>query len=67
MTKGEKVENPPVPKPTPGEVRDIQRLSRIESKGRVTISAELATAVARGEMTMGQALQSKRKIRRAGP
>jgi len=67
MAKGERVDSPPEPRPTPGEVRDIQRLSRIESKGRVTISAELATAVARGEMTMGQALQSKRKVRRAGP
>ncbi|MGD1060914.1 MAG: hypothetical protein ABR879_05605 [Methanomassiliicoccales archaeon] len=67
MTKGEIVESPPEPNPTPGEVRDVQRLSRIASKGQVTISAELAAAVARGEMTMGQALQSKQKVRRAGP
>ncbi|MDD1771205.1 MAG: hypothetical protein LUO79_09000 [Methanomassiliicoccales archaeon] len=67
MTKGERLESLPDLNPTPGEIRDIQRLSRIESKGRVTISAELATAVARGEITMGQALQSKRKVRRAGP
>ena len=67
MSKGERVESPPDLKPTAGEVRDIQRLSRIASRGQVTISTELATAVAKGEMTMAQALQSKRKVRRAGP
>ncbi len=67
MAKGERVKSPPNPKPTPGEVRNVQRLSRIASKGRVTISTELATAVAKGEMTMAQALESKRKVRRAGP
>jgi hypothetical protein len=67
MTKGERMIKPPDVKPTQGEIRDIQRLSRIASKGQVTISAELATAVAKGEMTMTQALQSRRKVRREGP
>jgi hypothetical protein len=47
---------PPEVQPTPGEVRDIQRLSRIESGGRLTISSDLAEAVARGEISLPEAL-----------
>ena len=62
MAKGEKVEQAPEVEPTAGELRDIQRLSRIESGGAVTISSDLANAVAKGEMTLRQAVRSQRKL-----
>jgi hypothetical protein len=43
--------------PTQGELRDIQRRSRIESKGRVTISKTEAEMVARGELTLEEAIK----------
>ncbi len=42
--------------PTDGEVRDVQRLSRIRSGGRVTISKVLANRVAKGEVTIEDAV-----------
>jgi hypothetical protein len=42
--------------PTEGELRDIQRRSRIESKGRVTISKEEAKRVAKGKLTLKEAI-----------
>jgi hypothetical protein len=42
--------------PTEGELRDIQRRSRLRSGGRLTISKELAERVARGEMTLSEAI-----------
>ena len=44
--------------PTRGEVKNIQRNSRIRSGGRLTISQGLAEKVARGEMTLGEAIQA---------
>lgn len=64
MTKGERIEALPRIEPTPGEVRDIQRLSRIESQGRVTISSELARTVATGERTLTQAISDQRRRER---
>jgi len=61
MTKGILLDEPPVVKPTPGEVRDIQRLSRIESQGSVTISASLAYSVAMGDLTLSQAISEQRR------
>ena len=66
MTSGGRVAVAPEVAPTPGEIRDIQRLSRIESEGRVTISTDLAAAVARGEMTLKQAVQAQRRTRAEG-
>lgn len=65
LSSGYRMPFPPRVEPTPGEVRDIQRLSRIESGGRVTISAELAAAVARGDLTLPDALtaQDRRSAR----
>jgi hypothetical protein len=61
---GHRLSAPPEIRPTAGEVRDIQRLSRIESKGRFTISYDLAEAVARGELTLDEALKAQdEKIR----
>ena len=62
MAKGQRVEEAPEVEPTAGELRDIQRLSRIESEGSVTISSELANAVAKGEMSLRQAVRSQRKL-----
>ena len=43
--------------PTDGNLREIQRQSRIESSGRVTISSELAYLVAIGELTLEAAIK----------
>jgi hypothetical protein len=43
--------------PTQGELRDIQRRSRIVSKGRVTISKEEAKKVAKGELPLEKAIK----------
>lgn len=63
MAKGVRAESPPAVEPTAGELRDIQRLSRIESKGSVTISSELAESVARGEMTLAAAIARQKGVR----
>lgn len=47
--------------PTPGEVREIQRRSRVESEGVVTISKALASRVARGEVTLSEAIRRQRQ------
>ncbi|UCE39230.1 MAG: hypothetical protein JSW00_08445 [Thermoplasmata archaeon] len=47
--------------PTEGELRDIQRRSRIESKGRVTISMAEAKKVAKGELTLKEAIKRSEK------
>jgi hypothetical protein len=62
MAKGQKMTEAPEVEPTAGELRNIQRLSRIESEGSVTISSDLANAVAKGEMTLRQAVRSQRKL-----
>ena len=43
--------------PTEGELKEIQRRSRIKSQGRVTISSELARKVALGELTLAEAIE----------
>ena len=47
--------------PTDGEIRDIQRISRMESKGAITISKPLAKQVASGKITLVQAIKSQQK------
>ena len=47
--------------PTPGEVREIQRRSRVSSEGGVTISKDLASRVARGEITLDEAIRKQRE------
>jgi len=46
--------------PSDGEVRDIQRKSRLLSRGELTISRTLARAVARGELTLDEAVLNQR-------
>ncbi len=53
---GEIVTNKLPVNPTPGEVREVQRLSRSVSGGRVTISQRLAQAVAVGRLSMEEAI-----------
>ncbi len=45
--------------PTRGELREIQRQSRIRSGGRLTISKELAERVARGDLTLAEAVAAQ--------
>lgn len=47
--------------PTDGELRDIQRKSRLASQGRLTIPRELALGVALGRFTLEQALSLHRQ------
>ncbi|MHB8584265.1 MAG: hypothetical protein ACYDDF_00295 [Thermoplasmatota archaeon] len=43
--------------PSDGELRDIQRKSRLASQGRVTIGRALARSVAVGELTLAEAIR----------
>lgn len=58
--RGELLLTLPQVEPTPGEVRDIQRLSRIESQGAVTISTSLAREVATGAMSLQDAVKKQK-------
>ncbi len=60
-TPGKRVEPPVEIRPTPGEVREIQRRSRLDSGGLVTISTELAGAVARGDLSLEDAIARARR------
>lgn len=60
-TPGRRVRPPFEVQPTPGEIREVQRLSRVQSGGRVTISADLAVAVARGEVPLDVAIARQRR------
>lgn len=42
--------------PCEGEIRNIQRMSRLESAGSVTVSKDLARMIARGEISMEDAI-----------
>ena len=53
---GERVWEPFELQTTQGEIREIQRRSRIKSQGRITISSELARQVALGELTLLEAI-----------
>src|SRR3989454_263234 len=65
-SSGRRVEPPVEIRPTPGELREIQRRSRLDSGGVVTISSELAGAVARGDLTLEEAItRAKRKERQS--
>jgi hypothetical protein len=65
-TSGHRVEPPFEIRPTPGEVREIQRRSRLDSGGVVTISSELAEGVARGDLSLEDAIaRARRKGRRS--
>lgn len=46
--------------PAPGELRNIQRLSRLHSEGSITVSKGLAAKVAKGEISMDEAIGIQR-------
>ncbi len=46
--------------PCPGEIRNIQRISRLESKGSLTVSKDLAKRVATGEISLGDAIEQQK-------
>lgn len=60
---GTPVVKPPRIRVRPGQVREVQRSSRIASGGRVTLSREAAETVARGERSLAEALE--RELERA--
>ncbi len=47
--------------PGPGEIRNIQRLSRISSDGEITVSKELAGRVATGNISMDEAIRIQKE------
>ncbi len=57
LTGGERVHNIRELNPTEGDLREIQRQSRIMSSGNLTISTELARLVACGELSMEDAIK----------
>jgi len=49
--------------PCAGEIRNIQRISRLESDGSLTVSKELAKKVATGELTLDYAIELQKNGR----
>jgi len=60
LTSGKEAKKRYKVKPTEGELRNIQRQSRIASKGKVTISKEEARLVAVGKITLEEAIKRER-------
>ncbi len=56
MTPGYRPVKRQVVQPREGELRNIQRLSRLESNGRLTVSKDLAEKVALGELSLHEAI-----------
>jgi hypothetical protein len=61
---GAHVEGPLSSEPTAGEVRDIQRKSRIASSGEVTIDRQSARMVGTGEISLREAVERARAKKR---
>ena len=61
--RGTRVEGRHPAEPTPGELREIQRRSRLGSGGEVTITRALAREVALGHLTLAEAVDRHRKRR----
>jgi hypothetical protein len=56
MIRGQRVWEQRNITPSEGQLKEIQRQSRKRSNGRKTISADMALAVARGELDLDEAL-----------
>jgi len=56
MTPGYRPRKRQEVEPCAGEIRNIQRISRLESEGTLTVSKELAKKVALGELTLCDAI-----------
>ncbi len=52
---------------TPGEIQNLQAVSRERSGGRITIPRAIAAAVLEGELSLGQALETTARAKRAPP
>lgn len=68
MSGGYRVEQMPEVSPSEGEIREIQRRSRVRSGGLTTLSRSRAFAVARGDSSMEEAirLQLEERVRKDG-
>ncbi len=62
-TWGYSITEPARVSPRPGKVRDLQRKSRIESNGTLTLSKAEAKAVADGRLTMEEAVKMRKRAR----
>jgi len=62
MKQGRPLKHRLKPEPTRGEIKNIQRESRQRS-GNITISRELASRVARGELSMEHAIELQKRRR----
>lgn len=60
MQRGRTVERRVLLDVRPGEISEIQRRSRIASDGEITVDRRLATRVARGEITLVEAIEKQR-------
>ncbi len=60
MKEGAEISEMPEVRPSAGEIRDIQRRSRIRSGSSITISKELARRVAKGEIGMDEAIEEQK-------
>ncbi len=65
MTRGELLTERPEVLPSEGELRNIQRKSRLQSGGHTTISRLLAEAVARGEKSMEDAIEQQKSAEKS--
>lgn len=61
LARGERVQGLLPVEPSEGEVADVQRVSRIASQGKVTISKQRARKVARGELGLEEAIRAQEK------
>jgi hypothetical protein len=66
MQRGHIVERRVLLDVRPGEIADIQRRSRIASEGKITVDRKLATRVAKGEITLMEAIEHQRGRGRSG-
>lgn len=57
MTPGYRPRKKQDVEPGPGEIKNVQRISRLESSGLMTLSKELARKVAKGEISMEEAIE----------
>jgi len=61
FSKGRKTQRKKKIRPSEGEIKNLQRISRIESKGEVTISHDLAKSVLKGDLGMAEAIERQRR------
>jgi hypothetical protein len=61
LTSGYLIHSPYEIEPREGELKNLQRISRLESNGAVTISKELAKKVATGEISLEKAIEIQKR------